>query len=141
MAGSVNKVILIGRLGRDPEMRFTPGGLPVCNMVIATSTYTGEGEGKEEVTEWHRVVAFGKLAEICGQYLSKGRLVYVEGRLQTRRWEDRNGNVRYTTEIIINNMQILDSKKEEPVPPPEPKEEFEDIKVEEVKEEEDEIPF
>ncbi len=140
MAGSVNKVILVGRLGRDPELRFTPGGLPVCNLTLATSTFSGEGETKEEITEWHRIVAFGRLAEICGQYLSKGRLIYVEGRLQTRKWEDKNGVTRYTTEVIMSNMQILDSKKDEPViPQEEPPQDV--LKEVEKEEEEDDIPF
>ncbi len=153
MAGSVNKVILVGRLGRDPEVRITAGGLQVCNLTIATSTFSQSDSGlKEEVTEWHRVVAFGRLAEICSQFLSKGRLVYVEGRLQTRKWEDRNGFVRYTTEIIMTNMQILDSKKDElssqdvakvSLPPDEPKanEPLDQPSHEEEEEEEDDIPF
>lgn len=111
MAG-VNKVILIGRLGRDPEVRYTPDGMGVANFSIATSEewkdkQTGE---KRERTEWHRIVAFGKLGEICGQYLSKGRQVYVEGRLQTRDWEDKEGIKRYTTEVVASNMQMLGAR-------------------------------
>ncbi len=118
MAGSVNKVILVGRLGRDPEVRITTGGLQVCNLVLATSSFVqGDAGEKEEVTEWHRIVAFGRLAEICSRYLSKGRLVYVEGRLQTRKWEDRNGSTRYTTEVVMTNMQILDSRRDEEIKP------------------------
>jgi single-strand DNA-binding protein len=109
MAG-INKVILIGRLGRDPEIRYTPGGAAVANFTMATSEEwrdkeTGE---KQERTEWHRIVAWRRLGEICGEYLKKGSQVYIEGRLQTRDWEDRDGNRRYTTEIIAQNMQMLD---------------------------------
>ena len=111
MAG-INKVILIGNLGRDPEVRYTPDGTAVANFTIATSEEwkdknTGE---KKERTEWHRIVAFRRLGEICGEYLSKGRQVYIEGRLQTREWEDKEGNKRYTTEIVANQMQMLGSK-------------------------------
>lgn len=106
--GSVNKVILIGNLGRDPEVRHTPGGAPVATFSIATNEAWNTREGqREERTEWHRVVAFGKLAEICGQYLKKGKQVYVEGRLQTRSWDDRDGNKRYTTEVVANTMTML----------------------------------
>ncbi len=111
MAG-VNKVLLIGRLGRDPEVRYTPDGTAIANFSIATSEEwkdkkTGE---KQERTEWHRIVAFRRLGEICGEYLSKGRQVYVEGRLQTRDWQDKDGNKRYTTEIVALQMQMLGSK-------------------------------
>jgi single-strand DNA-binding protein len=110
MAG-INKVILIGRLGRDPEVRYTPSGVPVANFSLATSEEwkdksTGE---KQERTEWHRVEAWRRLGEICGEYLHKGKQVYIEGRLQTDTWEDRDGNKRYTTKIIAQNMQMLDS--------------------------------
>lgn len=111
MAG-INKAILIGRLGRDPEVRYTPDGTAVANFSIATSEEwkdkdTGE---KREKTEWHRIVAFRRLGEICGEYLSKGRQVYIEGRIQTREWEDRDGNKRYTTEIVASQMQMLGSR-------------------------------
>jgi single-strand DNA-binding protein len=111
MAG-VNKVLLIGRLGRDPEVRYTPDGTAIANFSIATSEEwkdkkTGE---KQERTEWHRIVAFRRLGEICGEYLSKGRQVYIEGRLQTRDWQDKDGNKRYTTEIVASQMQMLGSK-------------------------------
>ncbi|MBU4258333.1 MAG: single-stranded DNA-binding protein [Proteobacteria bacterium] len=104
----INKVILIGRLGRDPEVRYTPDGNAVANFSIATSEEwkdkaTGE---KKERTEWHRIVAFRKLGEICGEYLSKGRQVYVEGRLQTKSWE-KDGVTRYTTEIVASDVQFL----------------------------------
>ena len=106
--GSVNKVILIGNLGRDPEVRHTPSGAAVANFSIATNEAWNNREGqREERTEWHRVVAFGKLAEICGQYLKRGKQVYIEGRLQTRQWEDREGNKRSTTEIVAANMTML----------------------------------
>lgn len=103
----VNKVILIGNLGADPEVRYTQNGTAVANFRIATTeTWKKEGE-KEEQTEWHRIVTFARLAEICGEYLSKGSRVYIEGRLQTRKWEDRDGNPRYTTEIVAREMKML----------------------------------
>ena len=109
MAG-VNKVILVGRLGADPEVRYTNTGTPVANFNIATSTNFTDKSGKRtERTEWHRIVAFGKLGEICGEYLAKGKQVYIEGRLQTRDWEDRDGNKRKTTEIVAGIMQMLGS--------------------------------
>jgi single-strand DNA-binding protein len=105
---SVNKVILVGNLGANPEMRFTQGGQPVANLRIATTErYTDKSGQKQESTEWHRVVCFGKLAEICGQYLTKGRQIYIEGRIQTRQWQDQQGQKRYSTEIVANNMQML----------------------------------
>ena len=111
MANGLNKAILIGNLGKDPEMRYTPGGLGVANFNIATSETWNNKEGtKETRTEWHRIVAFGKLAEICGEYLSKGKQVYIEGRIQTRDWEDKDGIKRYTTEIVANQMIMLGSR-------------------------------
>jgi single-strand DNA-binding protein len=111
MAGGLNKAILIGNLGKDPEIRYTPSGLGVANFNIATSeTWTNKEGEKETRTEWHRIVAFGKLAEICGEYLSKGKQVYIEGRIQTRDWEDQNGVKRYTTEIVANQMQMLGTR-------------------------------
>jgi len=105
---SINKVILIGNLGGDPEVRYTPSGRPVANFNIATTeNWTNKDGGKEERTEWHRIVAWGRLGEICGEYLHKGRSVYIEGKLQTRSWEDREGNKRYTTEILAQTMQML----------------------------------
>jgi len=111
MAG-INKAILIGNLGRDPEMRYTPEGLAIANFSIATSEeWKDKNSGeKRERTEWHRIVAFGRLAEICGEYLSKGKKIYIEGRIQTRDWEDKEGVKRYTTEIVAGQMQMLDSK-------------------------------
>jgi len=107
----INKAILVGRLGADPEVRYTPDGMMVTNFRIATDEQWKDKNGeKVQKTEWHRIVTFGKLAEICGRYLVKGKLVYLEGRLQTRNWEDKEGNKRSTTEIIASNMQMLDSK-------------------------------
>ncbi len=107
----VNKAILIGRLGRDPEVRYTPDGTMVTNFTMATDeTYKDKNGEKVQRTEWHRIVAFGKLAEICGNYLVKGKLIFVEGRIQTRTWEDKEGVKRNTTEIIAGDMKMLDSK-------------------------------
>ncbi|MBI4461819.1 MAG: single-stranded DNA-binding protein [Acidobacteria bacterium] len=109
----VNKVILVGRLGRDPEMRYTPAGDPVCNFTLATDqVYRDRSGERQRRTEWHRIVAWRKLAEQCAQLLGKGKLVYVEGRLRTRQWDDRDGNKRTTTEIEINVMRILTPKGE-----------------------------
>ena len=111
MARGVNKVILIGNLGRDPEVRYMPNGQAVANVTIATSeSWKDKNTGEQqERTEWHRVVFFRRLAEIAGEYLKKGARVYVEGRLQTRKWQDNQGQDRYTTEIIANEMQMLGS--------------------------------
>ncbi len=104
----VNKVMLIGRLGRDTETRYTGGGTPVCNFSLATDeSYTDKSGERENKTEWHNIVAWGKLAEQCQNLLSKGKLAYVEGRLQAREWDDRDGNKRRTTEIVINRMRVL----------------------------------
>ena len=109
MAG-VNKVILVGNLGRDPELRTTPQGMAVCNFPVATSESWNDKDGqKQERTEWHRIVVWGKLGELCERYLRKGRKAYVEGRLQTRSWEDKEGQKRYTTEIVATTVQFLDS--------------------------------
>jgi single-strand DNA-binding protein len=111
---SVNKVILVGRLGQDPEARFTQGGTAVTNLRLATNESWKDQSGqRQERTEWHSVVAWGKLAEICSQYLSKGRQVYIEGRLQTRSWQDREGNKRYTTEVRADNMVMLGGGRSE----------------------------
>ena len=105
---SVNKVILLGRLGQDPELKYTPGGSPVCNFSLATTeSWTDQGGQKQEKTEWHRVVVWGKLAELCNQYLAKGRQAFLEGRLQTRSWDDKDGNKRYTTEILASTVQFI----------------------------------
>ena len=108
----VNKVILIGNLGQDPEMRSFASGDAVCNIRVATSeTWKDKNSGEQqEKTEWHTVVAFRRLAEIMGQYLKKGSKVYIEGKLRTRKWQDQQGNDRYTTEIIADEMQMLDSR-------------------------------
>ncbi len=107
MARGVNKVILIGNLGKDPEIRYTQNGTAVVNFTLATTdSWTKDGETNER-TEWHNIVAWARLAEICNQYLQKGKQVYIEGRIQTRKWEDRDGNTRYTTEIVAQNMQML----------------------------------
>jgi len=112
MAKGVNKVILVGNIGGDPEVRYTPGGSAVANATIATSdTWKDKNTGqKQERTEWHRVVFFNRLGEIAGEYLKKGSKVYVEGSLRTRKWQDKNGQDRYTTEIVGSEMQMLDSK-------------------------------
>lgn len=109
MARGINKVILVGNLGQDPEVRYTSGGAPVANLRIATSESWKDRSSGERVerTEWHTVVLFGKLAEIAQQYLRKGQQVYIEGRLQTRKWQDRDGNDRYSTEIVASDMQML----------------------------------
>lgn len=109
---SVNKVILIGNLGQDPEVRFTPSGTAVANLNLATTdTWMDRQSGqRQERTEWHRVVMFNKTAEIAQQYLKKGSKVYIEGRLQTRKWQDQNGQDRYSTEIVANDMQMLDGR-------------------------------
>ena len=108
MAGGVNKVILVGNLGADPELRYTPSGQGVCELRIATSdSWTDKQGQRQERTEWHRVVVWGKRAEVCSKYLSKGRQVYVEGRIQTRNYDDKDGNKRYITEVIANDVQFL----------------------------------
>lgn len=107
----LNKVMLIGRLGKDPELRYTPGGLAIANFSIATSEEWKDKDSREkkERTEWHRIVVFGKLGELCGEYLAKGRQAYIEGRLQTRSWE-KDGVTRYTTEVVASNVQFLGGK-------------------------------
>lgn len=113
MARGVNKVILIGNLGRDPEVRYTPSGAAVASLTLATSESWKDKQTGEQVerTEWHRIVMFNRLGEIAGEYLRKGSKVFIEGRLQTRKWQDKTtGQDRYTTEIIADNMQMLDGK-------------------------------
>ncbi len=110
---SVNKVIIVGNLGRDPEVRYTPNGSAVCNVSVATTRNwknKDSGERMEE-TEWHRVVFFDRLAEVAGEYLKKGRSVYVEGRLRTRKWQDKEGKDQYTTEVMATDMQMLGSRE------------------------------
>lgn len=111
---SVNKVILVGRLGKDPEIRSTPQGTSVTKFTIATDErFTDRSGEKQERTEWHNIVAWGKLAEICGQYLKKGKLVYIEGSIRTDSWDDKeSGQKRYRTEIIANTMQMLDRRED-----------------------------
>lgn len=110
---SLNKVMLIGNLGKDPEVRYTPSGAAVASFNLATSERFKNKSGEwEERTEWHRVTLWSKLAEIAGEYLSKGKTVYIEGRLQTRKWQDNSGNERYTTEIVGEKMQMLSPKGE-----------------------------
>jgi single-strand DNA-binding protein len=113
MAGSVNKVILVGRLGRDPELKYTPSGAPVATFSVATDESFKDKTGeKQNRTEWHKVVAWNKLAEICGEYLTKGKLVYIEGSIRSREWQDQSGNKRTAYEIIANQMQMLGSKSD-----------------------------
>jgi len=146
---SINKVILIGRLGADPEIRYTLDGRPVATFRIATNEVIIRNGEKETFTEWHRIVAFGRLAEICGEYLSKGSQVYIEGKLRTRKFEDRQGNQRYITEVIANTLQILERKTQSDYEPKEtpstsinntveekPLEETEDFSLDE-----EDIPF
>jgi single-strand DNA-binding protein len=113
MAG-INKAIIVGNLGRDPEVRYTAGGAAVANFSVATSeTWNDKNTGeKKERTEWHNIVAWDKLGEICGKYLAKGKQVYVEGKLQTRKWQDKDGNDRYTTEIVAQTVQFLGAARE-----------------------------
>src|SRR5471032_513467 len=109
---SVNKVIVVGNLGKDPESRFLPDGGAVCNFSVATTDKWKDKSGEQqERTEWHRISTFNKLAEICGEYLKKGSQVYVEGRLQTRKWQDKEGVDKYTTEIVADRMQMLGSRQ------------------------------
>lgn len=112
MARGVNKVILVGNIGKDPEVRYSQGGGAIANVTLATSeTWRDKNTGEnQERTEWHRVVFFGKLGEIVGQYVKKGSKLYVEGSLRTRKWQDQSGQDRYTTEIVANEMQMLDSR-------------------------------
>ena len=146
MARGVNKVILIGNLGADPETRYAPSGTAIANVRLATTDSRRDKETGEQIdrTEWHNVVFFSRLAEIVSEYLRKGSQVYVEGRLQTRKWQDRDGNDRYTTEIVADNMQMLGGRggggsapamdrggSSRPAAKPQPAAEFED----------DEIPF
>ena len=138
----VNKVILVGNLGADPEVRYTSNGTPVTTFRIATNeNWTNRESGEREVrTEWHRIVAFGKLGEICAEYLSKGKQVYVEGRLRTRSWEDREGNKRWVTEVVASNVVMLggaaEAKTEFEPPPEEAEDPFASLPSQE-----EDIPF
>ncbi|MBT8073335.1 MAG: single-stranded DNA-binding protein [Xanthomonadales bacterium] len=112
MSKGINKVIVVGNLGKDPEMKYTASGAAIANITVATTDSWNDKQTGEKVekTEWHRVVAFQRLAEIMGEYLKKGSQVYIEGRLQTRKWQDQNGQDRYTTEVVANDMQMLGSR-------------------------------
>jgi single-strand DNA-binding protein len=111
MAGTVNKVILIGRVGRDPEVRYISSGTPVATFSVATDeSFKSKNGEQQQHTEWHKVVAWNKLAEICGEYLTKGKLVYIEGSIRSRQWEDQSGNKRTAHEIVARNMQMLGSR-------------------------------
>jgi len=128
---SVNKVILMGNLGRDPEVRFMPNGDAVCNFSIATTdTWKDKAGERQEKTEWHNIVMYRRLAEIAGEYLKKGRPVYIEGRLQTRKWQTKEGQDRYTTEVIADSMQMLGGRdgapaqESQPSSQPEARDEF-----------------
>lgn len=135
----VNKVILVGRLGRDPELRYTTSGTPVANFSLATDEFWSDPNGeRQRRTEWHNIVAWSKLAEICNQYLNKGKLVYVEGRLQTREWDDRDGNKRRTTEVVASDMRMLGPKGEESREPSTGREEGKPMEVGIT---DDDIPF
>ena len=115
MASGVNKVILVGHLGADPEIRYTPGGQPVANFSLATSeSWTDKSGQRQDKTEWHRIVVWRKLAELCGEYLAKGRQIYLEGKIKTRSWEDRDGNKRYTTEIEAQDIRFLGGRGDGP---------------------------
>ena len=122
--GGVNKVILVGNLGADPELKYLPSGVPVVNFSLATSeSWTDKDGERQERTEWHRLVLWRKLAEIAEKYLRKGSKLYVEGKLQTRSWDDQSGQKRYTTEVVVNDMQMLDGRSDmsgggDSVPPP-----------------------
>lgn len=123
MSNGINKAILIGNLGSDPEHKHTPGGASVCNFSIATNeSWTDKAGKKQERTEWHRIVVWGRSADACARYLSKGRPVYVEGRIQTRKWDDKNGVTRYITEIVAVHVQFLGSgggdRRDDETPPP-----------------------
>jgi single-strand DNA-binding protein len=136
---TLNRVFLIGNLGVDPELSYTPSGTAKATMRLAThEVWTNKDGEKGERTEWHRVIAWGRLAEVCGQYLSKGRQIFIEGRLQTRSWEDREGNKRWTTEIIASGMQMLGSPRDAPAPTGEPPADREDAAS---PESDDDIPF
>lgn len=127
MAAGINKVILIGHLGNDPETRYTQQGTAVANFNIATSEAWTDRQGtRQEKTEWHRIVVWQKLAELCAQYLGKGRQVYIEGRLQTRQWEDKSGNKRYTTEVVASTVQFLGKPGETNTQVGAPKDDFAD---------------
>ena len=146
--GTVNKVILIGRLGKDPDMRYTPSGTAVANFSLATNSSFKDSDGNwNDKTEWHNIVTFGRTAEVAGEYLKKGKLVYIDGRLQTSSWEDQNGQKRYKTEIVASELQLIGSRGtgESSGETAEPSEQAEEAPVSEdtppANEEEDDLPF
>lgn len=146
MAKGVNKVILLGNLGQDPELRYTGSGTAVCNMRLATNeSYKDKSGETVDRTEWHSLVAWDRLAEICNEYLRKGSQVYFEGKLQTRKWQDKSGNDRYSTEIKVTEMSMLGSDRQDehyqrdPSPEPEPQEE--PAYTQDTFEPDDELPF
>lgn len=142
--GTVNKVILLGRLGADPELRYTPGGAAVSTISVATNVVWKDKDGnQQEKTEWHRVVAWRKTAEFLGEYVKKGALVFVEGRLETRTWDDRDGNKRYTTEVISDSIEVVGGRKDDrgqsdAEAPASPEKSSEDVSVPPP---EDDLPF
>jgi single-strand DNA-binding protein len=142
--GTLNKVMLIGRLGQDPELKYTPSGAAALTLSVATNTSWKSQDGnQQERTEWHRVIAWRKLAEIISQYAKKGTRVYVEGKLQTRSWDDKDGNKRYTTEIQADQIQMLESRGERPdggdsAPSPPPEADFAEPSADDA---EDDLPF
>jgi single-strand DNA-binding protein len=141
MAG-VNKVILIGNLGKDPELRYTPSGQAVATFSLATSEKWRDREGiTQDRTEWHNIVVWGRQAEIAKEYLAKGRQVYIEGRIQTRSWEDKDGNKRYTTEIIGQRLQFLGTRDQAAAPQPAGTEQPEAAPIEDLTTENDDLPF
>lgn len=143
--GTVNKVILLGRLGQDPEMRYAPSGTAIATFSLATNSNQKSAEGEwVEKTEWHNILAFGKNAEVAGEYLKKGKQVYVDGRLQTSSWEDQQGQKRYKTEIVVNEIQMIGSKGDEEYTPPQQKQTNAPKLSQEppaAAEEEDDLPF
>lgn len=137
--GSANRVILVGHVGAKPEVRYTPGGVAVSNFNLATNEVWTDNDGnRQERTDWHRVVAWRKLAELCEQFVDKGRLLYIEGKLQTRSWEDRNGVKRYTTEVIADTLTMLGGRGETTEPAPK---EDQDTMQPEPDEDMDDLPF
>ena len=130
--GSVNKVILVGNLGDDPELKYTPNNRPVCNLSIATNeVWKDKGGQKQERVEWHRVNVWGEQAEHCSKYLTKGRMVYVEGRIQTRSWDDKEGKKRYSTEVVADRVVFMDDGEIVEIAPP--RELFENPKTDRLK--------
>ncbi len=140
MTRGINKVILIGRLGSNPDLRYTPNGSAVAKFNVATTERVPTADGNwEDRTEWHRVVVFGKLAETCGSYLTKGRLVYIEGKLRTQQWEDSQGVKRFTTEVVAREVQFLDTARD--VTKPEAISTMPEDLPADISSDEDDIPF